>query len=87
ALTNVRKHSLARRAWVRFEAEDGRLTVSVSDDGVGLEAAAARSRAGLGFGLQTMRERAEAIGGTLAVRPREGSGTVVEVRVPERAGA
>jgi len=87
ALTNVRKHSLARRAWVRFEAEDGRLTVSVSDDGVGLEAAAARSRAGLGFGLQTMRERAEAIGGTLAVRPREGSGTVVEVRVPEHAGA
>jgi signal transduction histidine kinase len=41
----------------------------------------------LGFGLQTMRERADAIGGTLAVRPREGSGTVVEVRVPEHAGA
>lgn len=85
ALTNVRKHAAARRAWVRFDAEGGGLTITVSDDGVGLPGGAPRDGAGTGFGLQTMRERAEAVGGTLAVLGRAGGGTVVEVRLPEHA--
>jgi len=86
ALTNVRKHALARRAWVRFSEDGGRVTVSIADDGVGIQARASQGRAWAGFGLQTMRERAEAVGGALAIRPREGSGTTVEITLPVREG-
>ncbi len=82
ALTNVRKHAQARHAWVTLSASDEAVTVTVSDDGVGLE----RERGGASgwpkFGLQTMRERAAAVGGTFALRPRAGAGTEVVVRVP-----
>jgi len=38
------------------------------------------------FGLQTMRERAEAIGGSFTISSREGGGTVVSVFLPVRPG-
>lgn len=83
ALTNVRKHAVARRAWVRFAHEDGVLVVSVRDDGQGFDPARVQPGAWPRFGLQTMRERAEAIGGTFAVRSREGAGTEILVRLPQ----
>lgn len=82
ALSNVRKHAMARRACVRFAERDGILTISVSDDGLGLDATQASGGAWPRFGLQTMRERAEAIGGTFSVRPRNGAGTEVVVSLP-----
>ena len=82
ALTNVRKHALARQATVRGEARGGRWVVTVEDDGVGI----ASGREGAGFGLQTMRERAEQIGGVMTVRVRSGGGTVVEIDVPADEG-
>ncbi len=82
ALTNVRKHAMARHATVRFSERDGVLTVSVRDDGMGFDPTRARGGALLRFGLQTMRERAEAIGGTFQIRPRDGSGTEVVVQFP-----
>ncbi|MCL6552481.1 MAG: HAMP domain-containing protein [Firmicutes bacterium] len=82
ALTNVRKHARARRAWVRFAQRAGTLMVSVSDDGVGFDTARAGGGLGPRFGLQTMRERAEAIGGSFAVQRRVGGGTVVSVSLP-----
>ena len=49
--------------------------LSVTDDGVGIADDVAS-----GVGLQSMRERAEAIGATLAVAPAAGGGTRVELR-------
>ncbi len=82
ALTNVRKHSLAKRAWVQVNRDRGAMTVTVKDDGIGFEPSPPAGGRWSGFGLQTMRERAQAIGATLTVRTREGSGTEIEVALP-----
>ena len=66
ALSNVRRHAEATLGRRRPARTDGVLEISVRDDGIGFDPAAA---AGSGrFGLKTMRERAQAVGGTLEVR-------------------
>jgi signal transduction histidine kinase len=79
ALTNVRKHAQARQVEVRLIVPNGVLHVIVTDDGIGIQDhAVERSH----FGLQTMRERAESIGGSLLVNSIVGEGTQVEFRLP-----
>lgn len=82
ALTNVRKHSMATHAWVRLGGDGGTVTIGVADDGLGFDPARLQPGGWPRFGLQTMRERAEAIGGTFTIRSRDGRGTEVEVRLP-----
>jgi len=82
-LTNVAKHAQAREVTLIVEAtaEQGRLTIA--DDGVGFDPATVRpSGERPRWGLITMRERAVAIGGSLRVESRQGSGTRVIVEVP-----
>jgi signal transduction histidine kinase len=77
ALTNVRKHAGATRAVVRFGRDgSGSTIVSVEDDGRGFEPARV-DRAGAHFGLQTMRERTESVGGKLEIDAAPGRGTRV----------
>jgi signal transduction histidine kinase len=78
ALSNVARHSGARRAELSVRANGGRIEVTVSDDGEGFETAVARE----GFGLAGMRERTGLLGGSLEVRSTRGAGTVVEARIP-----
>ncbi len=59
ALTNVARHAEATRAEVAVVVADGRLTVTVTDDGVGLPAAGPRS------GLRNLAERARKLGGSM----------------------
>ena len=85
ALANVAKHSHARRAWLRVEAGADRLEIVVEDDGEGLHADAAAGRSGAAhFGLEIMQERAQRLGGTLSIEPREGGGTRVRLCIPMR---
>lgn len=86
ALANVRKHARARRAWVLLTQGEGSLSLSVSDDGVGFDPTRPGREMWPRFGLQTMRERAEAIGGSFTICSREGGGTVVSVFLPVRPG-
>lgn len=87
ALTNVAKHSGATRALVRIGREGGRFSLWVEDDGRGFsEPEGARASARGGWGLSEMRERAEALGGTLSIRFPSGGGTCVLVQL-EAAGA
>ena len=81
ALNNALRHAEAERIELRMEARDGRLVVTVADDGVGFDPAApgVRSRR---LGLTSMEERARALGGTLAVVSRPGEGTTVTLEVP-----
>jgi signal transduction histidine kinase len=58
------------------------LVFSVTDDGTGFDMHEPRSAQS--FGLQSMRERAEALGGGFSVTSRPGAGTTVTVRVPAR---
>jgi two-component system nitrate/nitrite sensor histidine kinase NarX len=81
ALVNVRKHAGVARARVRFCADGDFVRISVEDDGVGWDPAESREGP-LHFGLQTMRERAEDLGGTLEVRTEPGRGTRVAASIP-----
>lgn len=79
ALTNVRKHAQASKVVVSIATRDRSLFVSILDDGVGM---VVKHDSQEHFGLQTMRERAESIGGGLSVTSTPGHGTTVVVRVP-----
>ncbi len=81
ALTNVVRHAGARHAWVRLDTEGKGLRLRVEDDGSGFDPAAVASRRPVGahLGLIGMRERVAQIGGTLAIGPRPGGGTRLEV--------
>ena len=82
ALTNVRKHARASHARVEIRRENGNLVVLIVDDGVGFSAGARPRSDFPQFGLSTMRERAESIGGTLNIDSTPGSGTTVRFELP-----
>ncbi len=82
ALANVRKHAGARRANVRLAEGDGFLVAIVEDDGSGFDPDALGRTTVPRFGLATMRERAEELGGSLELLRREGGGTLVRAVLP-----
>ncbi|HZG78850.1 MAG TPA: GAF domain-containing sensor histidine kinase [Paenibacillus sp.] len=79
ALNNVRKHAGVDRATIALAFEPGAVVMTVSDRGAGFASGEAD---GTGFGLTTMRERAESAGGAATVDSRPGGGTDVRVRLP-----
>ena len=78
ALANVAKHANAEVVMVWVQAGRGVLSLSVRDDGVG-------GANPYGSGLTGLRERAEALGGTLKLTSPPGRGTSIEVRLPAAA--
>ena len=80
AITNITKYANARHVWVGLGARDGRVDVSVRDDGVGFDSRAKQSSA---YGLVGMRFRVEAEGGTLVVVSARGQGTSIQVTLPQ----
>jgi two-component system, NarL family, sensor histidine kinase DegS len=89
ALANVRKHSHAHDAWITFRTYDRRtLEMIVADDGQGFEPEAVSADAARkSFGLASMHERAETLGGDLRVESRPGGGTRVVVLIPFKGRA
>jgi len=79
ALANARRHADASRVWVHAEPSPGGLRLTVADNGRGFEPGGASSR---GYGLRSMRERAELIGASLAIESRPHDGTRVIVDLP-----
>jgi len=79
AMTNVVRHARATRADVLVELRGERVTLVIEDDGIGFEPEA--SQVGEHFGLLGIRERAEALGGTLTVESSPGGGSTVVVEV------
>jgi signal transduction histidine kinase len=86
ALANVRKHAGARQVEVRIGAIPEGIEVVVADDGRGFDPGRDRASGDRmpHFGLATMRERAESVGGTLEVVSAHEEGTRVTVRLPTR---
>ena len=78
ALNNVKRHAGTQEAWVRIEFHNNFVNLEVEDHGRGFAPNAGHQ----GIGLVGMRERAELVGGTLAVMQREGGGTIVRLTVP-----
>jgi PAS domain S-box-containing protein len=77
AITNVARHAHARRAEISTRLEDGALIIEVSDDGIGIPASVSN-----GFGLRTIRYRAQAIGAEFAINAARPRGTRLCVRLP-----
>jgi signal transduction histidine kinase len=75
-LTNAAKHSQASVVRVDVATRDGTLHVSLRDDGVG-----GADPAG-GSGLIGLRDRVEALGGSLSMRSARGEGTSLEIELP-----
>ena len=88
ALANVAEHARASKATVFAEEEDGAVTISVRDDGVGFSydepALRAQGKAGV---LKSMKGRIEEMGGSMQIRPAPGGGTEVTFRAPTATGA
>ena len=82
ALTNVRKHSAAEKVLLRCSSGDGLMYVHIEDDGQGFHYSEKIEESGQHFGLQIMKERAESVGGSLALDSKPGEGTRVVVCVP-----
>lgn len=85
ALANVRKHAQARRVEVDLEVRDGTLLLTVADDGVGFNPGELRRSEFPRFGLSTMRERAESIGGRFEIGSSPSGGTLVKLELPVAA--
>ena len=77
-ITNALRHGAASPSPSGWSTAGGRVVVDVGDDGVGGPIAP-------GVGLTSLRQRAEQLGGSLAVGPRDGGGTLLHVELPTGA--
>jgi signal transduction histidine kinase len=81
AVTNVVRHAQAEHCHVRYDLQNGlkrtNLRIEIGDDGQGLP-----DRPRHGVGMNSMRERAEELGGRVAIETAEGSGTRVCADLP-----
>jgi len=82
ALNNALKHSGARVVQIQLSIGRRKISLRISDDGAGISILLLPPR---GMGLQTMRDRAAAIGGRLSVLPNEPSGTLIVCECRNRA--
>ena len=86
ALNNVVKHSGATVASLRLEYAAGKVTLTIEDDGCGLEQSpgkrvAASGRTSSGHGLVNMKRRLEDIGGRCELSAMPGGGTKVQFTI------
>jgi len=82
AVTNAVKHARATRIDVEFSFAPDRVELKVSDDGRGFDAERLPPPSSGHFGLFGMRERAEKLGGQLAIRSRPGEGSAIHLVAP-----
>ena len=80
AIINAIRHAEAKEIEVRINFERRRITVAVSDDGIGFDPASVAGLTGH-FGLATIRERAEEINAKVQLISAPGRGTSIEVMV------
>ena len=80
AITNIAKYAQASQVWLTLGSHDGRVQVSVRDDGIGFNT---HAKANSAYGLLGMRFRVEAAGGVLSLASEPGQGTLIQVTLPE----
>ena len=82
-LTNVVKHAQAHSIEVNIMREGNYLRIKIEDDGMGFETSILKSITHpVGFGLFSIRERIEYIGGNLLIESESGKGTKIIMSVP-----
>ena len=80
SLTNVARHAEATKVKVNLHRQDGKLVLSIQDDGRGFNRFQSGEKKTLG--ILGMRERTSMMGGTYDIESQPGKGTVVKVSVP-----
>jgi two-component system sensor histidine kinase UhpB len=85
-VTNVIKHAGAKRLKVVMATDGDGIETCIEDDGIGFDAASKEISGAGGFGLFSVRERLEYLGGQLYIDSTPGQGTSVKLRVPGRRG-
>lgn len=78
ALANVARHSLAGKVEITLRYHADHLVLALSDDGQGFDPKNVPN----GFGLRSMKQRAESLGGQLTIDAAPGRGTILACRVP-----
>ena len=79
AVSNAARHAGARTVSIRISCENEHVVVRITDDGNGFDLGALNPRRG--FGLRSMSQRAELLGGRLHLESEPGSGTMIEVAI------
>jgi signal transduction histidine kinase/ligand-binding sensor domain-containing protein len=82
AITNAVRHGHAAAVGVELDYRADSVALRIRDDGKGFDTSIVSIGDGVHWGVRTMRERAEQIGGTLRIDSAEGRGTTVDVVVP-----
>lgn len=80
ALTNIVRYAEAENVIVNLEKHDGRLLLSIQDDGIGFDPEKVFAKKT--FGIVGMRERAAMMGGSYDITSNPGKGTSIVVQVP-----
>jgi signal transduction histidine kinase len=83
ALTNVFRHSAAKKCWVSVTKQENRLQVTVRDDGKGISSEiAAFNPESIGVGIGGIRQRIKEVGGMLTLRNAKPKGAILEAMIP-----
>jgi NarL family two-component system sensor histidine kinase LiaS len=78
ALSNIARHSKATQVDIELIYSNDVVACSIHDDGSGFDPDSVRK----GFGVQSMGERAERLGGTLLIESKLGAGTTISIYIP-----
>jgi signal transduction histidine kinase len=88
ALTNVFRHSSARKCWVSVTKEANQVQVLVRDDGIGItDEIAAFSPENIGVGIGGIRQRIKEVGGELRLKNAAPTGAILEAIIPTSAAS
>ena len=78
AMHNINKHAQAKNVNITFSFMEDIFVMDIADDGLGFEPSKIKN----GFGMKTMRDRAEELSGTLTIESEQGIGTAIAVSIP-----
>ncbi|MBI5524077.1 MAG: hypothetical protein HY910_15735 [Desulfarculus sp.] len=81
-LVNAVKHSSAHKVEISLDCQGSQVVLRVNDDGQGMEAGRLARAGAEGFGLFSIRERLQALGGSVEIDSSPGQGTTVTLRAP-----
>jgi signal transduction histidine kinase len=84
ALTNASRHGSAKNIEVHLDARGGRVLLTIDDDGTGIIDLTRAEKGRSSFGLTSMRERAERLGGYCSITASATGGTSIAIEVPRR---
>jgi two-component system sensor histidine kinase DegS len=84
ALSNVHRHSKAKKVWISLEMNHALLKTTIQDDGIGfdLRQVTRDPAKWVSFGLKGIKERCRLLNGTAAIESRSGHGTRITIKLP-----